>query len=192
MKLDHSYNYFISMNLYMQKKAIYIIIFIFFSSALSFFNCGSDRKKQNELKREECLRLSYLAFTESQNSSQNFSDSEKVTLTLDFAYSCSAESGQSPSCKEFYSRNKDSAIATSICEPSFLKKIAKCPTQNLIGSCFIFQADAYEKILYAQPNDSLDISRVNCAQRNGKFIAQEISNLSSNVFLSCELIRNDN
>ena len=192
MKSELSCNYFTSVSLFMQKKSIYIILFTFLFSTLSTINCGSDRKKQNELKRDECLRLSYLAFTESQNSSQNFSDSEKVTLALDFAYSCSAESGQSPSCREFYSRNKDSAIATSICETGFSKKLAKCPTQNLIGSCFIFQNDAYEKILYAQPNDSLEVSRINCGQRNGKFIAQEISNLSSNVFLSCELIRNDN
>jgi len=192
MKLELSCNYFIrllqNMKIHSHKfNNLLILILIGL-----FFSCGSDRKKQNEIKKEECLRLSYLAFQQNNQSSSFFSAEENQKLTYELSYSCSAQSGQSPSCIEYYYLNSIEQSQNSVCNSGYKKSSVICSNQNLIGSCFVFTESGYEKTIYANPNDSEQQSQLDCSLKNGKYLAQDNSNLLANLLISCELTQNNN
>lgn len=193
MKLEHNCNYFIRMNIFRfffdLKFIFYLALLVLFSSIFS--NCGSDRKRQNNLKKEECLRFSYLSFVQS-NSSQSFTSAENEILKYELSYTCSADSGQSPSCIEYYFQDAKGKNVSSICNSGYRKTSAICSEQNPIGTCIVFFVDGYVKTSYNQPNDDPQRSELDCNAKKGYYQSQESKDLLTKLLLNCELIQQDN
>ncbi|MCC5815268.1 MAG: hypothetical protein JJT78_10960 [Leptospira sp.] len=165
-------------------------LFIFMLICLSI-QCSADKAKANEKKTEECRRLAFLQIMNNQNKTATSSE-ESLLLSdtnIKLSYSCSSESGDSPSCREFYSPNPDQVFLEEFCPTRYRKFKARCSRQNYVGECRILDSEnkRYEKRIYARPNDDINEAKDDCLVAGGRFIDSGGEDLTLPLLLACEL-----
>ncbi len=126
------------------------------------YSCHADRQKSIDKKKEICLNQAMIAYQAVNQST--------ITGTLTLQYTCSATSGYSPSCYEYYATNKKD----DFCPIGYSKSTAKCSNQNLIGICRYVPLNTIGQsvtVVFTKPSDTLDQGRSFCysADINGSF-----------------------
>ncbi|TGN20441.1 hypothetical protein [Leptospira idonii] len=130
----------------------YFIFILSFSFLLT--NCSAERKKSINDKKETCTNQAATAYVASSNAA--------ITGSYSFQYSCSATSGYSPSCYEYFSSTKKD----DLCPIGYSKAKVKCSVQNLIGVCRYKPADTTNQVVtvvFTKPGDSSEQATSFCA-----------------------------
>lgn len=144
MKSVLNYNYFINL----------LLILIYLS-------CSEDKGLANKKRTEECNQIVVLNILSNKNFSE---EQDRMIKELKFSYSCSSIQGESPSCIEYYREDPEESFLVEFCKSGYTKFKARCSRQNVIGECYLFQANQWEKIVFAKPNDTIQDMEWQCKE----------------------------
>jgi hypothetical protein len=169
---------------------LYIRLLLILCLGNQFLNCGSDVEKANKKRTDQCIRLlGYASQIRSGLPSDSRTEQEREIFERSgFSYTCSAISGNSPSCIEYYFINAEDREKTDLCPNQYKKFSSSCSTQNRVGTCLVFGSEGYEKRLYNLPNDSEESALLDCQVQGGEFTPKDGTDLGIPILVACGLV----